>query len=84
MIITDQQAELKSIAKKMSTTLAHDRNSSQKYVGLMQSKSSLSKSSGESAGSHHKLKMDLSCVSFLKPHIINEKVYNLAHKGIAP
>ena len=29
------------------------------------------------------MKIDLSCVSFLKPHIINEKVYKLAQQGFA-
>ena len=32
---------------------------------------------------HKKMKIDLSCVSFLKPHIINEKVYKLAQQGFA-
>ena len=32
-------------------------------------------------GSNKKLKMELSHISFLKPHIINEGVYNLAHQG---
>ena len=27
------------------------------------------------------LKMDLSTVSFLKPHVINPKTYSLAHNG---
>ena len=28
-----------------------------------------------------KLKMDLSQISYLKPHIMNTNVYNLAHQG---
>ena len=30
-----------------------------------------------------RLKIDLSVVSFLKPHIVNEDVYKLAHKGVS-
>ena len=37
-----------------------------------------------SDGSDEKMKMDLSSISFLKPHIINQKVYELAQKGGKP
>ena len=37
-----------------------------------------------SNGSDEKMKMDLSSISFLKPHIINEKLYELAQKGSKP
>jgi hypothetical protein len=33
------------------------------------------------AASQEKLMIDLSHVSFLKPHIHNDEVYSLAHKG---
>jgi hypothetical protein len=37
--------------------------------------------SSVNSGSRQKLKMDLSHVSFLKPHVINPEVYKLSHKG---
>ena len=37
-----------------------------------------SKRSVGSDGSDEKMKMDLSSISFLKPHIINQKLYELA------
>ena len=54
-------------------------NSSQNSLG--ESYATIIPSDDEVETEHKKMKIDLSCVSFLKPHIINDKIYKLAHQG---
>ena len=54
-------------------------NNSQNSLG--ESYATIIPSDDEVETEHKKMKIDLSCVSFLKPHIINDKIYKLAHQG---
>ena len=56
---------------------------SKKYINNEQSQGSIIVSSDEEEGclKEPKLKIDLSVVSFLKPHIVNDGIYKLSHQG---
>lgn len=50
-------------------------------IGSKERLNTSNQDSSVGSNSQQKLKMDLSHVSFLKPHVINPVVYNLAHEG---
>ena len=82
----DQGSELKQM---MKTVVSTPNERSQKLLVLAnsthnsneQSYVTIISSDDEVEMDYKKMKIDLSCVSFLKPHIINDKIYKLAHQG---
>ena len=68
-------------SEKMLLHVASSRKPNQ-FEGLSDEVKTNSSVEGDT-NSASKLKIDLSVVSFLKPHIVNEDVYKLAHKGFS-
>ena len=87
--ITDESKELKKMALTMvantpdhiSWRLLKNLEANNSVTLEPPSEHEVEKSSQDDVTSHEKLKIDLSVVSFLKPHIIRDDIYQLAHQG---